>query len=149
MSLIELVYQSKSIHFFYVFYSIIMQVFQENSWSHMWFLYAFIGCYFLSPVIRTWLNRCSVLEYRLTVFFIIIFSFIPSSNDYFNLKISSFGYVTSGVAFLYFVLGRFLYLNKDNISLFVCVIFFMYFWYGYCFILFKRKSLFKNDCPPP
>lgn len=123
MSFVELVYQFKNINFVYLFYSV-MRVLQENTWSHMWFLYALIGCYFVSPIISTWLNRCSIFECRITVFIMIIFfSFIPSINDYFNLKISSFGFVSFGGAILYFVLGRFLYLNKDNISTLACFIF--------------------------
>jgi len=114
MCLIELIFKTKSFYFSFLL-DALMDILEGNTWSHMWFLYALVGCYFISPFLRIWI--CYSTEHQfdvLIIFLILIFSVIPSINNYFNLHIVSFGLTSTSGAFMYFVLGRWLYIRLKS-----------------------------------
>ena len=84
----------------------------DNSFAHLWYLYALIGLYLLLPALKLFLRHCSaeLLRYVLTLLF--LFSFIiPDINRIFGLNIA-FTLPGSSYYLFYFLLGYFLTYEK-------------------------------------
>lgn len=115
MSLIELVVKNKGFEFSYLWEGL-LNLIQERTWSHLWYLYATVGLYLLTPLLRAWLNTISEKTLKqILLGSIILFSLIPTVNSVFNLEITTFGISTPNGALLCYLTGHFLYLNRDEI----------------------------------
>jgi len=87
---------------------------QEESWNHLWYLYILIGLYILLPILRKFIKYASDDEIKFILIALFILSFlIPTINDIFNLNITSF-YLGSDkfYAIFYLIIGYYIGTNK-------------------------------------
>lgn len=110
--LLELMVSSKSFSALYLAKSL-LNLIEGHSWSHMWYLYALIGIYLLSPLCKAFSEKVSRHEYRCLLFVLLIFSsIVPTINSAFHLSIVNITWVASSL--LYFLLGH--YIDKYDIA---------------------------------
>ena len=68
-----------------------INVIQEESWAHMWYLYMLIGIYILTPILRKFVKYAKEEEIKFTLLALLITAFIiPTINNIFGLNITSF-----------------------------------------------------------
>lgn len=79
-SMLEILLNTKSITV-NSFFEATINVINGNSWSHLWYLYALIGLYFILPMLKAFVNNSDeeTLLYLIGVIF--IFSFVIKSID--------------------------------------------------------------------
>ena len=91
-----------------------LNLLEGNSWDHLWYVYALIGLYLLTPFIRGYLARVTRGQFRLAVALAwVLLCLVPLANLLLNTNIYQFVDLSSAVA--YFMLGRYAveYLELD------------------------------------
>lgn len=84
----------------------VFNMLQDKSWAHMWFLYAIVGCYIISPLIRAFVKNSDISgQIKLLVIGVMLLSVIPSINALTGLTFTTFGIQDYAGAFLYFYTG--------------------------------------------
>ena len=103
-----MVVESKSISFYYLFESI-YSVFSGSSWGYLWYLYALIGLYLITPVLRVITDNAdnTLIKYILIILFIFT-CFIPYIKGLFNINIDIYTPFVPTTNLLYYVLGYYL-----------------------------------------
>lgn len=105
-AVLELVVKSKGLTF-----GMLLEAFgnlcQQGSWAHLWFVYAIIGCYLVTPILRAWVATAESKEITcVTVLMVFLLSVVPSINFLLNSQVTSFGLTSLGAALLYYLLGH-------------------------------------------
>ena len=116
MALVELVATSGSFkpEFLYISF---LNLIQEQSWSHLWYLYATIGLYIITPILRSWIQGTTKEEMRILMLAgVLLLSVVPTINNLLNMTVTSFGIATPGGAVLCYITGIYLYSNKSRIA---------------------------------
>ena len=86
-----------------------LNLLQEETWAHLWFLYAMIGLYILTPALRAWIQSASLAELRAgAAVCLILLSVIPTINDCTGLDITTFRILSPGGGLLCYLAGYFL-----------------------------------------
>lgn len=81
-----------------------LNLIEGNSWSHMWYVYALIGLYILTPALKAFVGASSRHELRVAlVVLLLITSVIPSINVVAGVGITSF--ITLPVYVFYYLFG--------------------------------------------
>lgn len=91
-----------------------LNLLEGNSWDHLWYVYALIGLYLLTPFIRGFLARATREQFRLAVALAwALLCLVPLVNLLLNTNLYQFVDLSSAVA--YFMLGRYAvkYLELD------------------------------------
>ena len=109
MALIELIVRNKNFDIMHLWMAF-LNLLQADTWSHMWFLYAMIGLYLMTPILRAWIQKANKNEMKATIgIAVLLLSLIPTVNSFCNLKLTTFGIQTMGGALLCYLLGYSLY----------------------------------------
>lgn len=115
MALIELVVKYRDFNISYLWNSL-LNLLQEQSWSHLWYLYAIIGLYLLTPILRAWIQNASEREIRDTIIIaVVLLSIIPTINSVANTSITTFGITTSSGALLCYLIGFYIFSSREKI----------------------------------
>lgn len=115
MALIELVVKYKDFNISYLWKSL-LNLLQEQSWSHLWYLYAIIGLYLLTPILRAWIQKASEREIRNAIIVaIVLLSIIPTINSILGTNITTFGIATSNGALLCYLVGYYIFSLREKI----------------------------------
>ena len=113
--LLESVFNNRGQNFIFLIKESFYNLISGNCWVHMWYVYMLIGIYFITPMIRVFINNASEKEIKFTMLGLFIFSIcIPTINKNFNLNIQTF-YLKSFSYVFIFMLGHILY-NKKYLS---------------------------------
>lgn len=92
------------------FYNLIL----GKSWDHMWYIYALIGLYLITPILRSFVKTVSEKEFKFVFYFLFVISIIlPTINHIFNIKLTSF-YLEGFNLIVYYLLGYILCHKKIN-----------------------------------
>lgn len=76
-----------------------------QSWSHLWYLYAMVGLYALTPVLRAFTARATREEYRWVLGFLVVFALgVYTANALLGWGITQF-YLSIPNSFVYYLLG--------------------------------------------
>lgn len=87
-----------------------------TTWDHLWYVYAMVGIYALTPLFRAFAARASRAEYRWVLGFLLVFSFaVPTVNGIMGWGITAFR-LTIPSCFTYVLLGHYVhtYLRFDR-----------------------------------
>jgi len=151
-SMLEILLNTKSITVRSLFEAII-NVINGNSWSHLWYLYALIGLYFVLPMLKAFVNNSDekTLLYLMSVIF--IFDFVIKLIDKASGATIAFEIPITGFTIFYALAGRYItifksrFLNKKSIS--ICVLAFAIFIVVIGSICYypKSKELFGYNSP--
>lgn len=92
---------------------------QEHSWSHLWYLYMLVGIYILTPVFRKFIEYAEEKEVKFVLIILLILSFvIPTINNITNMKITTFYLGVPIFSYIfYFLIGYYIgnnYIVKSN-----------------------------------
>lgn len=80
-----------------------------ESWDHLWYVYAMVGLYALTPVLRAFVARASQEEYRWVLGFLLAFAFaVPTLNGVLGWNVTAF-YLTIPSCFTYYLLGHYVH----------------------------------------
>lgn len=107
----------------HMFFSSLLNLFEGDSWSHMWYIYALIGLYILTPVLKPYVASSNKRQLciGLTVLFIIT-SLIPTVNLALQINLTSF--IVLPVSVFYYLFGyyasRYIELNKAYFVVGIC-----------------------------
>ena len=116
MAVIELIVTSKSFELRFMYIAIV-NILQEKTWSHLWYLYATIGLYLLTPILRPWISQISKREIRGSIIVVVVlFAVIPTVNDILSLQITQFGLTTPRGALLWYLLGYYFLSIQEDIK---------------------------------
>lgn len=81
-----------------------LNLIEGNSWSHMWYIYALIGLYILTPALKAFVGVSSQRELRIALIVLfLITSVIPSVNAVMDVEVTSF--ITLPVYVFYYLFG--------------------------------------------
>lgn len=87
-----------------------LNLLQERTWAHLWFLYVIIGLYILTPVLWAWIKSASPRELRIgAAVALILFSAIPTVNKCSGLRITTFGVTSMSGGLLCYLAGYFIW----------------------------------------
>lgn len=76
-----------------------------QSWSHLWYLYAMVGLYALTPVLRAFTARATREEYQWVLGFLVAFSLgVYTANALLGWELTQF-YLAIPNSFVYYLLG--------------------------------------------
>ncbi|QSI25470.1 acyltransferase family protein [Erysipelotrichaceae bacterium 66202529] len=125
-SMLEILLNTKSITV-NSFFEATINVINGNSWSHLWYLYALIGLYFILPMLKAFVNNSDeeTLLYLIGVIF--IFSFVIKSIDKVSGTTIAFAIPITGFTIFYVLAGRYItiiksrFLDKKSIGIGVLV----------------------------
>ena len=82
-----------------------LHVLEAKSWGHLWYLYALIGLYLLTPLFRAFTAHASRQEMRFVLMACVaLVMAVPTANIVFDLELTTF-YVTLPAAAVYYLLG--------------------------------------------
>lgn len=85
----------------------LLNVAQEQSWSHMWYLYDLLGIYLLLPLLRAYCTSAERRDLSRTIGILFVFSLVvPTLNSVLEITIHNPLWLTSSV--FYVLLGRYL-----------------------------------------
>lgn len=87
----------------------------EQSWDHLWYVYAMVGIYALTPLLRAFVARASRGEYRWTLAWLLAFCFaVPTLNSLLGWSLTAFC-LTIPCYFTYYLMGHYVhtYLRFD------------------------------------
>lgn len=116
MALIELVVRSRNFALSFVWTGF-LNLIQEETWSHLWYLYATIGLYLLTPILRAWLEQTDERGMNVTIgIAILLLSVIPTIDSVTGLELTQFGITTPRGALLCYLLGYYLYSIHDRLA---------------------------------
>lgn len=80
-----------------------------QSWSHLWYLYAMVGLYALTPVLRAFVARATRDEYRWVLGFLVAFALgVPTANTLLGWGLTEF-YLAIPNSFVYYLLGHYVH----------------------------------------
>ena len=85
-----------------------LNVLQERSWNHLWYLYDLLGIYLLLPVVKAFVNSASKRELETLLVILFCFTSVVLTVDW-ALGWSIKNIVWFSASFFYFVLGHYLY----------------------------------------
>lgn len=109
MALIELVVGNRDFEASYLWIAG-LNLLQEQTWSHLWYLYAMIGLYLVTPILRAWIKKADEKEMRVMMGVAFLFlTIIPTINSLIGIELTQFGIVTPGGSLLCYLLGYYLY----------------------------------------
>lgn len=85
-------------------YNSILNLFQEKTWAHMWYLYMLIGLYIITPILREFVKHIDMktVRYVLLMLFIITI-IIPTVNEFLSLNITVFYLYSFRYIFIYMI----------------------------------------------
>ena len=98
-----------------------------RSWSHMWYLYALLGLYLLTPVLRAFVAQATAQEQgRAVLILFLLTCVVPTLNSALGTRFTTLVWVTSSV--FYYLLGyyAFTYARLTNAMLItgaICILF--------------------------
>ena len=93
----------------------LLSVFSEDVWAHLWYIYMLIGLYIITPILRTFVEKTDESTARYVIYGLFIVSIIiPTINEIFNIKITSF-YLESFKYVLIYLLGYYI-ANTDIVK---------------------------------
>lgn len=109
-ALIENIFKYGLSNIFFLIYNSIIDMLQEKTWAHLWYVYMIIGLYILTPIIKAAINNLKENEVKFTLVALFVFSFIiPSINSLFDLKITTFFIGNELFSYLfYYMLGYYI-----------------------------------------
>lgn len=106
-SIMETIANTKTFHYGFILDSII-NVFNGDSWDHLWYLYAMVGVYVALPIIKLFVDNSDKKNMKQLIILLFIFNIIfpyidilTGTSIYFKLPIV-------GYSLLYFLLGKYL-----------------------------------------
>jgi len=104
-ALMVLIGSSRSFHISYL-WEALLAVFQEESFEHLWYLYALIGLYIVIPLLRSFIASADEKDVLtlLGVFFV-LFLVVPTVNSVLGIKVTSFGLSTERGGLFYLLFG--------------------------------------------
>ena len=103
----------------------LLQVYQNKSWSHMWYLYLILGIYLLLPLFRLAAKHASASEYRyFLVLFFAFLSVLATADFLFGIK-TGFYICVYSVYPLYLFLGDALHRKIIVIPKWIAVLLFL------------------------
>lgn len=71
--------------------SVLSDLANGTTWSHMWYLNEILGVYLLSPVLNTFLNNCKRIDKIVFFLLCLIFSgFLPYLSQFIQIRVPSF-----------------------------------------------------------
>ena len=91
------------------------RAFTKGSWDHLWYIYALIGLYLLTPILQLYVRHASQALQRTTLLVLAVPTLvIPTINAAAGAGIATFAWVTSSL--LYYLLGTYAhqYLQLDK-----------------------------------
>ena len=114
MAIIELIVVSKSFEPKFLYIAVV-NLLQEKTWSHLWYLYATVGLYLITPILRPWISNISRRGFSEAIIVaVVLFSVIPTINDILSLQITQFGLTTPRGALLWYLLGYYLLVIHED-----------------------------------
>lgn len=97
-----------------VFLTAFKNLIEGQSWDHMWYIYALIGLYILTPVLRSFTERANAAEMRFVLCMLFVFTIcVPTVNKLLKLNIYPFVPISTFCVF-YYLLGH--YLSKYQLK---------------------------------
>lgn len=113
-SMLEILLNTKSITV-KSFLEATINVINGNSWSHLWYLYALIGLYFVLSMLKAFVNNSdeNTLLYLISIIF--IFNFIVKSFDKILGATIAFEIPVAGFTVFYVLAGRYIMIIKSRI----------------------------------
>ncbi len=85
----------------------VVNLLSGSTWDHLWYLYAMVGLYLLTPMARAYVADASRGQLRgLLAALFVLTMVVPTINAVFSLGLTQF-YVTLPAAFTYFLLGHY------------------------------------------
>lgn len=82
-----------------------LRVLEADTWGHLWYLYALIGLYLLTPVFRPFVAHASRQEMRAVLVVCVVFVMaVPTVSGVLDLNLTTF-YVSLPAAAVYYLLG--------------------------------------------
>ena len=100
--LLENIFDFGFSNIFQLIYKSIINLFQEKSWDHMWYIYMLIGLYIITPLLRKFVETADEDTTKFVLLMLFVFSFvIPMLNVTFKIKITTFYLSYFNFVFLY------------------------------------------------
>lgn len=101
----------------------VVDVLFAQSWDHLWYLYAMVGLYALTPVLRAFVAHAGRDEFRWVLGFLVAFALgVPTANALLGWGLTQF-YLSIPSTFVYYLLGYYVhsYLRLDRRWVFAAV----------------------------
>ena len=90
-----------------------INVINGNSWSHLWYLYALIGLYFVLPMLKAFVNNSDEKTLLYLISIVFIFNFVVKSVDKILGATIAFEIPIAGFAVFYVLAGRYITIIKS------------------------------------
>ena len=151
-SMLEILLNTKSIAV-KSFLEATVNVINGSSWSHLWYLYALIGLYFVLPMLKAFVNNSDEKPLFCLISVIFIFSFVIKLIDKVFGTTIAFEIPITGFTIFYALTGRYItiiktrFLNKKSIGIGVLAFAIVIIVIGSICYYPKSKELFGYNSP--
>ena len=103
-ALMEIVFTEKSFHAGQIL-TALLNMLQNKSWGHLWYLYMLAGLYLVTPVFKRFVNSVSNTEIRYLLLVLVVFDMLfPLLENFTGVKIG-FYIPFAGMPVFYYLLG--------------------------------------------